>query len=211
MKAKPLLFAAVLVSAGLPAQTPPDHSQLFRPVTFSAGVSMNPGLAILHKDYELGPVVSVSLPVWKQWDLGFTALVRNVWYHSPDRRYGYKRNISFPYDKESVYALQAGYTTRGRKWVHGFHLHPGIRLERYSEKLYRPDLGIDQSFTLKENNLFLAASYSLRRRIREDQYLGIRWMLPFDRIPQDDINRYSLELGWYFLFKGGKAGRESGH
>ena len=199
---KPLLFIAILVSANLPAQEQAD-----RPLTLSVGLSSNPGLAILHKEYELGPVVSFSLPVWKQWDLGGTVLVRNVWYRAPDRKYGYKRNISFPYDKESVLALQAGYTTRERKWVHGFHFHPGIRLERYSEKLYNPDLGIDESYTLKENNFFLAASYSLRRRIREGQFLGMRWMLPFDGVPQDDVNRYSLELGWYFLIKGREAGR----
>lgn len=191
-----LLFAAILVSAGLPAQERTD-----RPLTLSVGLSSNPGLAILHKEYELGPVVSFSLPVWKQWDLGGAAIVRSVWYRTPDRKYGYKQNISFPYDKESVYAIQAGYTTRERKWVHGFHLHPGIRLERYSEVLRRPDLGLDESYTVKENNFFLAASYSLRRRIREDQFLGIRWMLPFDRIPRDDVNRYSLELSWYFVFR----------
>ncbi len=196
MKAKPLLFAAILASANLPAQEPPG-----RPLTLSVGLSANPGLAILHKEYELGPVVSVSIPVWKQWDLGGTAIVRNVWYRAPDRKYGYKRNISFPYDKESVYALQAGYTTSERRWVHGFHLHPGIRLERYSEVLRRPDLGLDESYTVKENNFFLAASYSLRRRISADQFLGIRWMLPFDRVPLDDVNRYSLELSWYFVFR----------
>lgn len=203
MKAKLLLLAVSLFSAALPAQKLPD-----RPLTVSVGLSFNPGLAMLHKEYELGPVVSFSLPVWKQWDLGGTALVRNVWYRAPDRKYGYKRNISFPYDKESVFALQAGYTTRERKWVHGFHLHPGICLERYSEKLYNPDLGIDESYTLKENNFILAASYSLRRRIGEDQFLGIRCMLPFDRIPQDDVNRYSLELSWYFVFRNWPAVRK---
>ncbi len=196
MNAKPLLFAVVLVSSSLAAQEQADRS-----LTVSVGLSSNPGLAVLNKEYELGPVASFSQPVWKRWDLGGTILVRNVWYRAPDRKHGYKRNIRFPYDKETVFTLQAGYTTVERKWVHGFHLHPGIRLERYSERLYHPDLGIDESYTLKENNLFLAASYSLRCRIGKDRYLGIRWMLPFDRVPQDDVNRYSLELSWYFVFR----------
>lgn len=189
-----LISLTLLISTHAFAQKWPDH-----PVTLSVGVTFNPGLAILHKEYEAGPVISFSLPVWKQWDLGGAAFSRSVWYRAPDRKYGYKRHIRFPYDKETLFAFQLGYTTKPGRWVHGFHIHPGIRLERYSEKLYRPDLGIDESYTLKENNLFLAASYSLRRRIGENRYVGICWMLPFDRNPLDDVNRYSLELNWYYI------------
>ncbi len=193
------LFTAVLcltTIVKMGAQTPAR-----KPVYFSAGVSFNPGLALIHRETEFGPAISVSTPIWKQWDLGAAAYVRSVWHRAPDHQHGYKRHISFPYDKESVYALQLGYTTKHLKWKHGFHLLPGLRLERYQEKLYRPDLEINETYQLKENNLFIAASYSIRRQMAQDQYLGIRLMLPFDGLPQDDVNRYSLELNWIFVLR----------
>ena len=168
-------------------------------VTISAGVSLNPWLMAVYNEYELGPVVSASAPIYKNWEVGLGAISRKVLYVASDRSYGYKKNITYPHNRENVYFVQLGYLITRRRWVHAFHALPGLRHEKYEEKLVNDELGIDETYALSEKNAMLALAYTLKYRLRPDQQLALRWMLPVNRSPFDDVNRYSLELAYQFV------------
>ncbi len=191
-----LLLCCVLSQKGM------SQEKRDRPLLLSAGISLNPGLMLLHKEYELGPAVRVTLPVYKNWNAGAGFLTRKVWAVSLDKKYGYKQHISFPRNNETVFFIQTGYSTKGPDWIWSFDALGGVRHEVYHEKLLNTELGIDEEYRLRETNFMFGVAVSARRRIYRDQFIGIVLMLPVNRIPQDDSNRYSIELGWSVALRG---------
>src|SRR5690606_7233553 len=117
-----------------------------RPVILSAGISANPGLMFLHNEYEFGPAVRITTPVYKNWNAGMGLLTRKVWKVSADKNYGYKQHITFPYNNETVFFIQSGYSTKGPEWIGSFDAVGGIRHEQYHEKLINPELGIKEEY-----------------------------------------------------------------
>lgn len=167
-----------------------------RSYALSVGLSVNPGLMIMHKEYEAGPVITLSTPIRKHWQIGVGVLSRAVWWTARDKRFGYKKNVSYSYNIENVYFTQLGYTTLGKRWQHSFEAVGGYRQELYQEKVVNTTLNIAEGYSLNEGNFMYGLAYGLKYRLKESSSVCLRWMVPLNRSPYDDINRHSLEIAY---------------
>jgi hypothetical protein len=166
----------------------------------SLGVTTNPWLAAVHNEYEAGPHASIAYLFTPAWELGFGLYSRNVWAAPADDRFGYKRNISHSYNLETLYYLQAGYNIVGKRTIHSIQGILGVRHEFYQERVTNSLVGLDESYRVNQANVMYGFAYAFAYRLGEHHNLTARLMVPVNRHPFDDVNRYSFELGYQRTF-----------
>jgi hypothetical protein len=169
--------------------------------TLYTGLSLNPWLMAKYRHTELGPVFILSRRLGGHWSAGIGCLSRNLWTFTKkgmNKDFGLWENLAYPYNIENLYFVQGGYHFRGRRLSHALYLNAGVRHELFYEKVHNPAVGIMEETRLSEMNFMCALSYAFRCQLKENRHLVLRLMLPFNREPFDDVNRYSLELGYEF-------------
>jgi hypothetical protein len=159
----------------------------------SASISVNPWLGIQYKELELGSVTILSRSLGKHWETGVGLLSRGV------KAYGKRPDgLHVNYNIENLYFLQFTYVLRSGRWRHSPGVVPGLRHELYKERLRVDDLGIDEVYWVNELKPILGLTYSVRYRVYQNGGILLRILVPINRSVKDDINRYSLELGYQF-------------
>jgi hypothetical protein len=161
------------------------------------GLTYNPFLAIMQKKQELGPAVSFGYPVSRRLEAGISCFSRQV-LHVSDNAYRQLSNLRSSYNLESVYSIYFGINFLQKKLTHTVSAAAGIRHDLYKEALDNPLYEISQTYRNSEWNMVYGLSYTCKYGLSDRSALSLRFFMPLNRHPFDDVIRYSAEPGFVF-------------
>lgn len=197
---KYILFHILLI-LGLATHSYCQHTTSTSPQSqVTLGLNVNPFLMAVYKAVEIGPTITYTYTLNKRLEVGASLFSRQQ-FISPRNEMGKANHINSTINLETNITPHAGIVFGKKAIKNKFMVFAGIRHDYYKEKLINSKYAINESYQYNELNLIYGLGYQLQYLFENKNGLSLRVLVPTNRNPLDDANRYSLELGYSIALK----------
>ncbi len=167
------------------------------------GLNVNPLLLVVYNRIEAGPSFNYEYTINKRIEAGATLFARQL-FTMPNNEYKQVSNVQSTINLETVLMPYVGLTFGEKRIRNKALLFAGARHDFYKEKLINNSYGINEDYGYNEVNFMFGMGYQFQYLLKNGNRLSFRLLMPMNRHPFDDTNRYSMELGYTIALKNGK-------